>query len=345
MFSKRILLFIVLLACYFSGFLFFSTNGFTEKIPNNGIGFAFSGAGGRISQHLALMEVLLKGLNPSGIKIRPSYLSGASSGSLSAVALNAILQTEDQNISGGFNWDDMKQLVFGLTNSDVFDDSISGLEKIFTHNIFEGYILDDTPLSNYLRPFLSKMGFYRLGDLYLPTEITVVNQSSGFDVRLWSTDPRVADLNLLQVLMASTALPIVFEPRTIDDFGNNTIFIDGGTGIDTIPLTSLVENPNVKQLYIICYGSALTSGGGTLPVYLDNIMLLKNSLAVIDDMRVDFFAGALDIAMNSAVRSFAYIPDLNETFSALDFEHERYEYDLTFQWAIQHDPQPLNSFV
>jgi hypothetical protein len=49
---------------------------------SNGIAFAFSGAGGRIAQHAALMEVLVKGLYPGATKIYPSYLSGASSGNL-----------------------------------------------------------------------------------------------------------------------------------------------------------------------------------------------------------------------------------------------------------------------
>lgn len=34
-----------------------------------GPGFAFSGAGGRLAQHLALMEVLIKGLQPDGIVV------------------------------------------------------------------------------------------------------------------------------------------------------------------------------------------------------------------------------------------------------------------------------------
>lgn len=38
------------------------------------------------------MEALYKGLYPAGKPIRPDYLSGASSGALSAVALNAIIQ-------------------------------------------------------------------------------------------------------------------------------------------------------------------------------------------------------------------------------------------------------------
>jgi predicted acylesterase/phospholipase RssA len=50
-------------------------------------------------------------------------------------------------------------------------------------------------------------------------------------MRLWSTDPQHANLDLLEVMMASTALPIAFKPREIQGMGK-TLFIDGGTGKD-----------------------------------------------------------------------------------------------------------------
>jgi hypothetical protein len=93
----------------------------------------------------------------------------------------------------------------------------------------------------------------------------------------------------------------------------DTVWIDGGTGIDTIPVYPLIYHPAVTQVYIICYASALTSGGGSVPPELDHISILKNSLALVDDMRVDLFAGAIDIAIDSTIPSFTYIPALNQT--------------------------------
>ncbi len=115
--------------------------------------------------------------------------------------------------------------------------------------------------------------------------------------------------------MASASLPIAFTPRTIKGLGN-TMWIDGGTGnplykiynysndkqlwllcitlpigIDTIPVVPLIREPNIDTVYILCYNDALTSGGGTLPSYLNYLKLLKNALATIDDMRVDLFDG------------------------------------------------------
>jgi len=306
---------------------------------SNGIGFAFSGAGGRIAQHVALMESLVKGLYPGGTKIRPSYLAGASSGAISAVALNAILKTEDQHLPNGFDWDLYKKLVFALENSEVFDDSWEGIAKIFTYNIYEGYLLDNSPLEKLLSTYLNKMGFSKMKDLYLPTSISIVNQSSGEDVRVWSTDPFYGELPIIDVLMASASLPIAFPPRIIPSLGAQTNWIDGGTGIDTIPVEPLLNHPNVTEIYVICYNSALTSGGaGPLPFPLDDINLLVNTMALISDMRVDLYAGALDMVAEAPFPSYSYIPQLNQTFSALDFSDEKLEYDLTMSWAVENNP-------
>jgi len=306
-----------------------------------GPGFAISGAGGRIAQHLALTEALIKGLYPGNIPIRPSFLSGSSSGAITTVALNAILESEETG-NKNFTWELYKTLLFSIDNSYVFDNSWEGIAKIFTFNIYEGYFLDNSPLAKFLEKYLNSVGYKTLGDLYLPTSISVVNQSSGENIRLWSDDPKYSNLSLLEVLLASASLPLAFPPRKINGLGD-TLWIDGGTGIDTIPIYPLLNKPGVTELYIICYGSALTSGGADLPWELEGISLLKNALAVIDDMRVSFYEGTISIAKESSIPSFLYIPSLNESFSALDFDQEKLEYDLVHDWTLKNRPIMLIS--
>jgi len=288
-----------------------------------------------------LMESLVKGKYLSGKPIIPSILSGASSGAISTIALNAILETEERNTSNGFSWNDYKKLIFNLTTGDVFDISAAGIAEIFTYNIFEGYILNNKNLRNYLAPSLASMNYTLLGDLYFPTYISIMNQTSGDTLRLYSRDPEHAKMNLLEVLMSSTALPIAFPTGRISQFGN-TPFIDGGTGIDTIPVYALLEDPAVKQIYVLCYNSAMTSGGADLPPIIDDLLLLGNALAVINDMRVDFFVGALEMLASSSISSYSFIPQLDVDFSVFDFDQEEKEYDLVFQWAIENDPIYLN---
>jgi hypothetical protein len=66
-----------------------------------------------------------------------------------------------------------------LTTSDVYDNSVTGIAKIFTYNIFEGYFLDNANLRKFMTQFADRIGYKKLGDLYFPTCLTVVNQSSG----------------------------------------------------------------------------------------------------------------------------------------------------------------------
>jgi len=314
----------------------------TKKISDsNGVGFAFSGAGGRLAQHLGLMEVLVKGLNPSKTPVRPSFISGASSGAISAVVLNAILETEDKNLTNGLTWEEYKKDLFALRNSDVYDTSYEGLAMIFVYNIPHGYILDNSNLKVFLKKYANKVNYKKLGDLYLPTSISIMNQSSGHTERLWSTDPKYAELDLLEVVMASTSIPIAFPTTTITGLGK-TKWIDGGTGIDTIPVFPLLHRPEVTDVYALSYASALLDGGsGDLPFILDDIDILSNSLAAINDIRVDLFEAAIEMAATSTKKAFTFIPTLNQTFSSLEFDYEKLQYELTYEWAIQHDPTPI----
>lgn len=322
-----------------------SVNGAFNPNPkgSGGIAFSFSGAGGRIAQHLALMEALVTGQNPSGNKIRPDVVAGASSGAISAIALNAILKTQEQNITDGFGWDDYKELVWGMSSGDVYDNSWLGVAEILTKNVFYGYLLNNAPLEEYMGPYLQKMGFNKMSDLYIPTQLSIVNQTSGDSIRLWSNDPAVADVNLLDVLIASASMPVVFPPKLIPSYDPITLWVDGGTGIDTLPVYGPLHDAKVDELYIICYGGAFTAGGALdLPPLLQDLLLVKNTVAMFEDMRVDLFNGGVDIAARSNVTSYMYMPNLNETFSALDFDHEKYEYLLAHNWALQNDPTRLN---
>eukprot|EP01120_Amphizonella_sp_Union-15-10_P000072 TRINITY_DN1007_c0_g1_i1.p1 TRINITY_DN1007_c0_g1~~TRINITY_DN1007_c0_g1_i1.p1 ORF type:complete len:222 (+),score=29.73 TRINITY_DN1007_c0_g1_i1:178-843(+) len=220
--------------------------------------------------------------------------------------------------------------------------SIFGLSKIFAYNVPHGYILDNTPMQKLLGAGLNKMGYRYLGDLYIPTCITIVNQTSGDNVRLWSDDPKNRYLDLLEIIMASASLPVVFTPRSVS--GVPGVFIDGGTGIDTIPIYPLLFRPNVKSVYIICYSSALTSGGSDLPSPINDIDLLNNAVALFDDMRVDLFLAALEIGKYAPIPTYSFIPTLNRSFSVLDFSDEELEYIMCKQWAASNNPTLLNNF-
>jgi predicted acylesterase/phospholipase RssA len=313
---------------------------FVATIQGQGIGIAFSGAGGRIGQHIALAQALITGNYPGAVPIRPSYLSGASSGSISSVLVNAIIESEETHRIN-WTWAYAEQLLFNLTTSQVIDLTWEGIARIDV-NMLEGYIVDNTPLINFLTTYFHSAGYYTLGDLYIPTAITLVNQSSGLPQRFWSDDPQWQALDLVEVVVASCSIPIAFVPRQVNMLGD-TYWIDGGTGIDTLPVFSLLDRSSVESVYVICYASALTSGGGTEPGWVQDIRLLANSLSVIDNMRVELFlAGIQDLGEQMKKPAYSYIPVFNETFSTFDFDEEKLEFTLATQWAIMNNPLRLN---
>lgn len=65
-----------------------------------------------------------------------------------------------------------------------------------------GYILDISPFEALLGSWLSIMNYSTLGDLYIPTAISVVDQRTGFTHRLWSDNPKHAKLDLLEVRLS-----------------------------------------------------------------------------------------------------------------------------------------------
>jgi len=311
-----------------------------ENTQQQGIGLSFSGAGGRIGQHIGLAEVLLTGNYPNGSPMRPSYLSGASSGSISSVLVNAIIESQETHRIN-WTWSYVKEILFNLTTSEVIDLSWEGLARIEI-NMLEGYILDNTPFMNFLKKYFSDAGYNTLGDLYIPTAISLVDQASGLPQRFWSDDPRYANLSLVDVIIASCSIPIAFIPRQVTGLGD-TYWIDGGTGIDTLPVFSLLDRKEVSELYVICYASALTAGGGSEPNWVKDIPLLENAMAAVDNMRVELFLAGLSSLSEQKVKpAYSYIPKLNQTFTVFDFDDEKLEYTLAEEWAHMNAPLRLN---
>lgn len=307
---------------------------------NNGIGWAFSGAGGRIAQHAALMSALLNGTYPNGKPMRPSFLAGASSGALSAVMLNAIIETQERGLgANGVTFEMYKSFLFNVQNSDVYSSNLFMIPA----NIANGFILDNSPFAITINKWLTRMSYTTLGDLYLPTCISVVDRDTGFTMRLWSDDSRYAGLDLLEVLMASTALPIAFTPRQINGLPNQ-YFIDGGTGEDTLPVVPLLQRAEVSTIFALVYNSALTSGGSGLPAPLTSLKLLANAMAVINDFRVDLYVAAIEIAANNPNKTtYLYDPVLPQDYSTLDFKDEKLEFDQTLNYTLYFGPGLIQS--
>jgi len=305
------------------------------------VGFVFSGGAARIAQECALTEALIEGLTPSGVKIRPDVLAGSSSGGLNAVALNAVLKTKDgKSNANRFGWDDYKDILFGLTDNKIFDLSPVGIGKIVARNIPAGFILDTNPLRKLLTESLAKMGFDTLGSLYLPTYISVVERETGRTRRLSSRDPdrKIRKLPLVDVLMATAAIPVAFKPVEIE--GLDGEFFDGGVGRDGIPVEAMLGE-DCADLYLVARMrgdetmvkvSAFKEKHSMVPKLLVNVLLS------MEYMMNDLFECEVDIAPRIARRAFLYLPRLSKQYPLLDFSTQREQYEETLQWARKNDP-------
>ncbi|TKJ44408.1 hypothetical protein CEE36_01310 [candidate division TA06 bacterium B3_TA06] len=305
------------------------------------IGFVFSGGAARIAQECALTKALMEGLTPSGRKIRPDVVAGTSSGALNAVAVNAILKTKDGKAGKGMSWEDYKKILFDLDDGKIFDITPRGLARIVPRNIPEGFILDTAPLRRLLEEVLQeKMGFRSLGDLYLPTYISVVGRDTGKTLRLYSRDPdpRIRKLPLLDVLMASTAIPVAFKPREIK--GLKGSFFDGGVGRDGIPVEAMAAE-HCRELYIISRmrGDETMTGVTVFKKRRPRVpKILLNVLLAMEYLIDALFESELDRAPQIARRAFLYLPKLFKQYPLLDFSTQREQYEETLEWAKKHDP-------
>lgn len=279
----------------------------------------------------------------ANLPVSVTNLLGTSAGSLCAAALSAIVQTMDGKSANPFTFDDLKSIVFNLTLGGVIDDSPIGIFRILAYNVGQGYLLDTSPLRVTLNKALDRMGYKYMSDLYLPTCISVVDEETGLPVRICSDDPKVRHVHLIDVLMASAAMPVVFPSQTIPGFvppyGNGT-FVDGGVGIDMIPTTTAYQR-NMDAIYIITRQWEITSKHA-LPERLKSIKILANTVQTFNDLLQSAFLTGLSAAGEARIKSFAYIPVLPVDFGVLDFARGKVMYDMTRNWTMANAPLCLN---
>lgn len=308
------------------------------------VGFVFSGGAARIAQECALTQALIEGLAPWSKSIRPHVVAGTSSGALNAVAVNAILRTRDGKAERSFTWADYKKILFRLKDGDIFDVRPAGLARIVSRNIPRGYILDTAPLRRLLEDVVEKqMGFYRLGDLYLPTYISVVQRETGKTLRLSSRDPdrRIRALRLVDVLMATAAIPVAFRPVAIK--GLDGEFFDGGVGRDGIPVQAMVGE-KCREIYIISRMRGDETATGVTPFKEKRPKIppiLLNVLLSMEYLIDDLFESELDKAPHIARRAYLYLPRLEKSYPLLDFSTQAEQYDRTMSWARKNDPEKI----
>ena len=313
-----------------------------EVAGRTGTALIITGAAARIPQEAALLQEL----DARGLLKEVVFISGVSSGALNAVALNGIL-------SNKITWARYREILFSIRNEDVF--------------IREGKRLpvDTEPARSLFRHIVEdELGYRTIGELPFTTSLTVTRLR---DLGLSQTAYRLCSrpinpesdpsLRLVDILAATTAIPLVFPParipgvRTIPDIE----YVDGGASEDYVPYEALLEferfrGRGVARVYII---SRKTDRAPDISEEL--LQLGVNDHRLLDYLGVSFdtladrkFRKSLDAfehaAPETASRALIWKPDFQEDFLLMDFNSLEIQYGVTSEWAKRSNPVPIHEY-
>jgi predicted acylesterase/phospholipase RssA len=317
----------------------------SEVLMDSSMGTAvvIPGAAARIPQEAALLEEL----DRTGQLKHVVFISGVSSGALNAVMLNAIL-------SGKYTWERYRRLLFNLRNEDIFI------------NYGQGLPVDTEPFRKLMTRILhDSLGYYRMADLPIPTSLSVVSLSAAAfgqnTFRLSNMNiNRESDpsLDLLEVLMASTAFPIAFPPVTINRVTTipESKYIDGGAASDYIPYRAVLDFEkysavNVDRMIVVCRKPDTEAGmrEELRELGLDRVDHVEKFGISLEELGRSAFKKSLLALRNDAPlladKTLLYIPDIIKDFPLFDFHSLEEQYLTTFEWAQTHRPVPYNEIV
>ncbi len=308
-----------------------------------GVAIIMTGAAARIPQEAGLLEELYN----RGLLKNVVFISGVSSGALNAVMLNGILSRKT-------TWSYYRNLLFNLKNSDIYtqDDKMIPVNTAPARELFKKIAEE-------------KLGYKKIGDLPIMTEISVTHLK---DLKLKKDVYRMCSrkineetdisLNLVDIMMASTAFPVAFPPVRISNVKTipDVEYVDGGVGEDHVPYHALLEfekfrGAGVEKVYII---SRKTDSLPQISEELKNLGI--NDKGIFDRLGISFDAimekdlikrlkAYAEEAPELVPRTYVWIPDFQKDFLLFNFDNLKEQYLTTTEWAKSHNPVPLSEFL
>jgi patatin-like phospholipase/acyl hydrolase len=314
-----------------------------EKKKNLKTAIFLTGAAARISQEVAMLDKLIEHCGLS-IKQDKTLLAGFSSGSLNLAAINGAFSNNP-----AFDWKTYykEQVLFPLTNDQVY--------KLFPsdHKLFP--LLDTSPLRATLNNFLAKMNATIEGDL--PFNSYVLTLSYRRFSTQWAHSRNCIDknLNLSDLFMASTAIPLLFPVQTIASTKPKWLqfpggrFADGGTrgtfdGFEEELNQFFNENEALDDMYIISpmREKSATEGDDLGKEILDTVsdkFDLSKVKDFISNISLNTFLKFLEKlqtwnATNAKIKNiYVSIPSMEKNFFILNFNKEEEQYNAVTAWV------------
>ena len=313
----------------------------TQK--RQGTAIVITGAAAKIPQEAALLEHLYKNEELNDVE----FISGASSGAINLVVLNAILDKK-------FTWKQYKKDLFGIKNDSIFIRSDGKLP------------VDTDPLDHFLTEIFNKsFKYYRIEDLPYPSSISIVNTQifnfldRTYRMSNYKINPESdSTLNLVDVVMASCSYPFVFPPRRIRNVTTipDVEYIDGGVAADHVPIEAVIEFENYRKVQFEKI-LVISRKRDTIPdlnaelehLGFDKLKIMNRFGISVEDISKEAFLRRLRDIQNTdssfAQRTYVYVPDFSEVFYMFNFDTFEQQYSLTEEWAKTHKPLPLNEYL
>ena len=315
----------------------------TENPVYKGTAVVITGAAARIPQEAALLERLYK----TGALKDVAIITGVSSGALNTVMLNAILK-------GDLTWEQYKNILFSISNDQVF--------------IREGnkLPLDTRPLRSLISKIVNnKLGYFKMGDLPYPSALSATNvEIIPFKERTFRfsnlkiNNESNSEYNLVDILMASTAIPLVFPKIKLNfsGFSKPVTFMDGGVAEDHIPYKAVIEyeeytGTKINRMIIVSRKSNLDKDVSSElnDIGIKDTKLLEDLGISLQRFSKEGFINSLKHLQKNypdlASRTYVYIPDFDEFFSILNFNTIKEQYQVSASWATTHQPVPLARYL
>ncbi|MFA9391926.1 MAG: patatin-like phospholipase family protein [Prolixibacteraceae bacterium] len=315
-----------------------------------------TGAAARISQEVAILDKLQE-LHGLEITEKNTMLAGFSSGALNITALNACFRTKNP-----LSWNNYykEEILFKITSKKVYQ------RKKFIP-------LDTTPLQKTIGGFLADSNMSTLNNFSFQTFILAFSYLRLSTLWVSNLYNRHQTIKLLDLMMATTAIPILFPDQNIrnDEAKHNKYlrgrFADGGAGgsfkrFEYHIKKYLRQNEQLDKIYIISPMREVTDSDydelyqmipsvEIFKMELKDIRLLKLFLEMISQNGFDTFIKRFykwTKKRNIANEIYICIPQMKSNYPILNFNKQREQYEDVCTWADQNPQQlaiPIGEYV
>lgn len=309
---------------------------------SGGTAVIITGAAARITQELALLEAL----DNQGKLNNVTFISGVSSGAINTVMLNAVLDKTND-----FEWQDYKDIVLNLNQSDVLTNSSNNLP------------VNTQPLWNtFDKTFTNTLGYETLADLPISSAVTATTLDL-LGLAISSNVPELSTFNggITEVLMASASFPVAFPAIKIAD----NIYADGGLQ-ENIPVRvalqyQLLKNTAFDTIYVVSYQKNTSMDWDRELGFLGVEKTRKDFLQIgleragfdTDELSQEAFDNNLKKLRSSnpifASKIMVYVPEIDNLpyYGVFDFSEAtaKDSYKKASEWAETNLPLPLEDYL